>query len=622
LAILKQKLSDGGIPCTVRHQNLFLLQYLKVDSYQAIGDRWGVNDFLFTANLQDTPVAQEQLDVVAALARKKYGSANRDFRTPQDPAELIKYYLKIRNEVVPAFLAAALEVVDEHDPTMVGFTCMFDQTFPSLALAKMIKQKHPEKLIVFGGYALEGEVGVQIIESFPFVDVVVFGEGEEKIVPLAEASVDRDSLSAIPGLIYRTPSGELRRSEAQDRTIDLDTSPYPDYDDFLSDVAELQRDHDVDVNVFKLPVESSRGCWWGQVSHCSFCGIDDVTMRYRYKSPERVLDMLDVMRRRYGAKLLAFSDYILPRQYYRTVLPRLAQRSEKYALHWEMKANVSYDEVRLMREAGIVSVQPGIESFSTRVLHQMRKGISGIRNIFTIKTLMENEISVYYNIIFGFPGDEPASYEQMIALIPSLYHLAPPYSTIPVQITRFAPLQNDPDAFGISGASAPELAYGSIFSKAFSDRIGFDARNYAYVFETPYQFSADCENLYRILEYQILHWTKLADDRIVQLSYEFTDAGVKFVDTRYQATPQLREFGRSHREVFAAIGPRLATRKRLAQDCADRLGEDELAAVLDDFRKARLVCEEGEHIISLAFPASFYENQLAAIENMRELETA
>lgn len=138
----------------------------------------------------------------------------------------------------------------------------------------------------------------------------------------------------------------------------------------------------------------------------------------------------------------------------------------------------------------------------------------------------------------------------MISIIPSLYHLAPPYSTIPVQITRFAPLQNQPEAFGIAGACVPELAYGSIFSPEFSARIGFDARNYAYVFETPYEFSRECESLYRILEYQILHWTKAGDDRDLQLSYEFTGAGLKIVDTRFQAAPQVREFSRKHADVF------------------------------------------------------------------------
>lgn len=61
-------------------------------------------------------------------------------------------------------------------------------------------------------------------------------------------------------------------------------------------------------------------------------------------------------------------------------------------------------------------------------------------------------------------------------------------------------------------------------------------------------------------------------------------------------------------------------KKRLAQECGAWLADDELDAILDDFRKARLVYEEGEHIISLAFPVSFYERQAAEVEGTRQLE--
>src|SRR5690348_15515752 len=59
LAILKAKLLETGIPCTVRHQNIFFLEYLKAESYDVIGARWGFNDFLFTKTLQEEDVVPE-----------------------------------------------------------------------------------------------------------------------------------------------------------------------------------------------------------------------------------------------------------------------------------------------------------------------------------------------------------------------------------------------------------------------------------------------------------------------------------------------------------------------------------------------------------------------------------
>jgi hypothetical protein len=39
-----------------------------------------------------------------------------------------------------------------------------------------------------------------------------------------------------------------------------------------------------------LLIETSRGCWCGAVSHCTFCGLNGEGMAYRRKSPQRVID--------------------------------------------------------------------------------------------------------------------------------------------------------------------------------------------------------------------------------------------------------------------------------------------------------------------------------------------
>jgi hypothetical protein len=105
------------------------------------------------------------------------------------------------------------------------------------------------------------------------------------------------------------------------RVINLDESPTPDYSDWFLDRERLEDDYQGKLDDYILPLESSRGCWWSQVAHCVFCGIDDKTLRYRAKSPERVKSMLAEMRRRHGERDFHFSDYILPRTYYKTLLP-------------------------------------------------------------------------------------------------------------------------------------------------------------------------------------------------------------------------------------------------------------------------------------------------------------
>lgn len=264
LGILKAKLMEAGIACTVRHLNIFLLQYLKVDSYKALADRWALNDFLVTQPLEGDTVAADQLEALDAMLHKTWERVDMRTDVPFDASSSIRYALKIRNEAMPRFLEDCLAVVDQYSPSMVGFTCMFDQTFASLALAALIKKRHPNTLVVLGGYALEPPGGPQTIRCFPFIDAVVLGEGEDAIVPLAEASLDRSRLAEIPGVIFWDANGSLQ-SIPRGRPVDLDASPVPNYDDFIDDVERLSADHQVDIPFESATVESSRGCWWGQV---------------------------------------------------------------------------------------------------------------------------------------------------------------------------------------------------------------------------------------------------------------------------------------------------------------------------------------------------------------------
>src|SRR5215831_3812213 len=593
LAILKSALEGAGIETRVRHCSLFLLEYLKFESYEALGSRYGLNDFLFTYPFERS-------------VRNTYRVITLRSRQSLDPAPFIEYVQKVRNEAIPKFLEDCLRVVEETEPTMVGFTCMFDQTVASLALAQLIKARYPEVFVAFGGYALEDPVGRQIIQSFPFVDVVVSGEGEDRIVALAEASLHRDRLPELHGIHFRDTSGLVRSNRRNPNPVSLDDSPIPDYDDFYADVEELASQHSVHVDITTLPVESSRGCWWGQVRHCVFCGIDDDTMKYRSKRPETVQRMLEQMYAKYGDKLFRFSDYILPRSYYKTLLPNLAAAGGQYKLHWEMKANVRADEVRLMKSAGIVAVQPGIESFSTPVLKRMEKGVTGIQNVLTIKLLTEHELVVNYNILFGFPNDEAADYRELVRNVPLLYHLPPPFSYVPVQMTRYAPLQANPARFGIATPIVADDAYQMVFSRAFREVTGFHLDDYAYVFETPYEFKPDCAPLYDFLVYQIASWIETQAKREVRLSYEYTEAGVLYRDSRFDSEERRMEFGPVHARLQELLADRIWTPEQLSREYRETPAEA-VHAALDDLEKARLLFREGASVVGLALPSACYE---------------
>ena len=211
-------------------------------------------------------------------------------------------------------------------PTLVGFTCMFDQTIAAAAISSRVKALAPDVLIAFGGYAVRSPTGEMLLEAFPWLDAVCAGEGEPCICDLARASVTAPpDLFRVPNLLFRDRTGGVV-SSPQAKPVDMDTIPIPDFDDFYEDVRQLRRENEVDIAVDRLPVENSRGCWWGATHHCTFCGIHDDDLAYRARGAETVLRTLDCLNERYDCQEFRFSDYILPHRYYTTLLPMLVDR--------------------------------------------------------------------------------------------------------------------------------------------------------------------------------------------------------------------------------------------------------------------------------------------------------
>jgi hypothetical protein len=68
-----------------------------------------------------------------------------------------------------------LKHVDWKPYDIIGFTLNYGQFLPSLAIAKTIKELHPEKKIIFGGSRTANKLGIKVMEAFDYVDFIVSG---------------------------------------------------------------------------------------------------------------------------------------------------------------------------------------------------------------------------------------------------------------------------------------------------------------------------------------------------------------------------------------------------------------------------------------------------------------
>jgi ribosomal peptide maturation radical SAM protein 1 len=227
----------------------------------------------------------------------------------------------------------------------------------------------------------------------------------------------------------------------------MEEVPTPMYDEYFERLTETSFVAELSANV-RLPYEAARGCWWGAKSHCAFCGMNSATMAFRSKSPDRVVREITALARRYGRLDFQAVDTILDLRYLRDALPRLRDAGYDLRIFYEVKPNLTRDQVHLLRTAGLDLIQPGIESLSTHVLRLMRKGVTAFQNIRLLKWCAEEGIGVLWNLLYGFPGEPPEEYTRMADLVPSLVHLAPPdFGSL--RLDRFSPYADRPDQWGL-----------------------------------------------------------------------------------------------------------------------------------------------------------------------------
>ncbi|WBB56661.1 RiPP maturation radical SAM C-methyltransferase [Verrucosispora sp. WMMD573] len=389
-----------------------------------------------------------------------------------------------------AFVEAAAREIIATGPALVGFTTTFMQNAPSLATARRIKALAPQVPIVFGGGNCDGAMGAAIHANFPFVDYVVRGEGEVAFPALLDALDGRIDLAGVPGLSWRGPDG--RHDNPQGPLVPPALMPMPDYDDWFQLIAESPVGEYVEP---KLVLESARGCWWGEKHHCTFCGLNGTGMQFRAKPPQTVIEELTSLVRRHQTLDAIMVDNIIDNRYFRELLPSVAALDWDLRIHYEVKSNLRPDEIAVLRQAGVTHVQPGIESLVSPVLKLMDKGVTGVRNVRTLRDCEAASLTVSWNWLYGFPTESTADYEAVLRQLPALVHLQPPASAARILLERFSPYFENP-LLGFP-TRRPAKLYEHVYALA-PDRL----MDMVYLFDTdPAGLSdAEAEGLHKLIE--------------------------------------------------------------------------------------------------------------------------
>jgi ribosomal peptide maturation radical SAM protein 1 len=475
LGLLKGILTEGGVRTVVADANLWFADAVGLGRYQFCANGIapellpGEWTFAGAAFDQDDALAEEYLEL---MGKRPWTVGDGTGATSRDPVD----DLRVLRMAATEFTDTAARRVLATGARVIGCTSTFAQHVPSLALLRRVRELDPGVITLIGGANCEGIMGQTTHRCFPWVDYLVSGEADGLITDLCRLLLTRgrdvaaDELPAgVLGPCHRNPcaavSGSTPGSTSGSRSLpvlhrnrfrDLDRLPLPLFDDYFDTLATLGIRHGIRP---ALPIETSRGCWWGSRHQCTFCGLNGNGIGYDAKSGDRVLHEIRELESRYGIHNFQAVDNIMDMSYFTDVLPKLAADGTPRRLFYEVKANLSRKQIETLVDAGVIWVQPGIENLHTNVLKIMNKGVKGWQNIQLLRWAREFGLRMSWSILWNFPGEDDNDYQQMARWAPLLEHLQPPNNVVRLRYHRYSVYQTNAARDGLVLKPLPSMRY-------------------------------------------------------------------------------------------------------------------------------------------------------------------
>ncbi|GKS65144.1 RiPP maturation radical SAM protein 1 [Nitrospira sp.] len=592
LGTLSALLKANGIPVDCHHLNVRFAHLIGVELHESICEKRGLfGEWLFSDLLfRDNPKRLEYPQVFKPV----FEQAAQESRKP------IGYFEEIAARIAPQFLTWALTSINWGQYKLVGFTSTFDQNVASLTMAKLIKDLYPDVTIVFGGANYDGEMGLEHLRAFSFIDYVVIGEGEQTFLPLVH-HVLNDSTDPIPDGVACRQGGQVRFTPNPTLFSDFAKTGPPNYDDYYQLLAELGQTAQGLDRI--LLYEGSRGCWWGEKHHCTFCGLNAQSMKFRAKAPEQVLREIAGLSQRYDAVRFRLVDNIIDMGYIENLFGKLAEDHCDLDVFIETKSNLQKRQIKTLAAGGVKCMQPGLESLSLNQLKAMDKGATPMQNIICLKWSLYYHVMVSWNILLGFPGETNEDYQRQIDLIPSLVHLQPPEATGKFWLQRFSPYFTKPHEYGIR-ITGPGTAYEYVY-----DARQVDLKKIAYDFEYELDNWLVDPRQYQELVAAIEAWQRL--HRFGDKPFLYYSKAPNYVIVYDGRNPQAPT--RQRYEGLAAMVIEICNEAakspeqiRTANAGGCETNEDQLIAVLNELTTARILYEERGKYFTLAIPENPY----------------
>ena len=312
-----------------------------------------------------------------------------------------------------------MDMVAEVKPKLIGYSCTTLSFNNTLKAATLIKEAVPDcRLIVGGPHVAADPKGSLDNDIF---EVGVTGEAEEAFLEIAEhvrdGIFDKEHFKEIKGVLYRE-DGIVKFTPSRGFINNLDELPFParhlvaPLPDYKATIASSMR-HPVGS------IMSSRGC----PAQCKFCDRSVFGNRFRAHSAKRIVDEIELLVKKYGAREIKFWDdtFTLNQARIKEMCELIKERKIDVVWTCLTRVDASTPELfKMMKEAGCWQVLFGVEHGNNEMLKKMKKGVTNDQITKAVRWAKDAGLNVRGSFVVGFPGETKETMEENLVFAKSL----------------------------------------------------------------------------------------------------------------------------------------------------------------------------------------------------------
>lgn len=300
-----------------------------------------------------------------------------------------------------------LERVKKINPEIVVIETTTHSINYDIELTKKIKAILPSISIIFTGPHVT-VFAREILGQNDVIDFITLGEYEFTLAELIHRLSTKTGDYNIDGLALRSERG-IWVSENRGFIEDVNELPFPAFELFpCNEAPDLSIYYD-GICTYKpaVTLHSSRGCPF----KCDFCLWNQVMYsnnKYRMYSPKRVVDEVEYVIKKFGAREIYFDDddFCANKKHVLEVCGEIKKRNLKLKWSCMGDAMVTDEEmIKAMAEAGCIFMKFGVESGNEKILKNIGKPLKPEKAVEISKLCRKYRIRFHATFSFGLDGE-------------------------------------------------------------------------------------------------------------------------------------------------------------------------------------------------------------------------